>query len=156
MSLEGWVVEQGVYYYFLVKFACLLDCLYFCLFFLFAFFPYPHSGMVWKISSPAHNVSKLSISITSDDVTSKKEEEMHELYQQFNCEYVNAILEVCLTRHDCTVPFHSYVLYVLWAQIHTRVSTVNILSVVKKFPSWNIANILSEWLGNPGMRTLGS
>ena len=44
---------------------------------------------------------------------------MHELYQQFNCEYVNAILEVCLTRHDCTVPFHSYVLYVLWAQIHT-------------------------------------
>lgn len=44
---------------------------------------------------------------------------MHELYQQFNCEYVNAILEVCLTRHDCTVPFHSYVLYVLWAQIQT-------------------------------------
>ena len=38
-----------------------------------------------------------------------------------NCEYVNAIFEVCLTRHDCTmiVPFHSYVLYVLWAQIHT-------------------------------------
>ena len=47
---------------------------------------------------------------------------MHELYQQLNCEYVNAILEVCLTRHDCTVPFHSYVLYVfytIWPQIHT-------------------------------------
>ena len=51
-SLERWVVEQGVYYYFLVKFACLLDCLFVfvyksvCLFFLFAFFPYPHLGVV--------------------------------------------------------------------------------------------------------------
>lgn len=60
MSLERWVVEQGVYYYFLVKFACLLDCLFVfvyksaCLFFLFAFFPYPHLGVVWKISSRLH------------------------------------------------------------------------------------------------------
>ena len=67
-------------------------------------------------------MSKLSLSSTSDDVTSEKEEEMHELYQQFNREYVNAILEACLTRHDCTSSFHSYVLYVfytIWAQIHT-------------------------------------
>ena len=97
-------------------------CLSVCLFFLFAFSPYPHLGMVWKISSPAHKVSKLSISITSDDVTSEKEEEMRELYQQFNCEYVNAILEVRLIWHDCTLSFHSYVFYVfypIWVQIHT-------------------------------------
>ena len=25
----------------------------------------------------------------------------------------------------------------------------------KHFPSWNLANILSEWLGNPGKGTLG-
>lgn len=64
MSLERRVVEQGVYYYFLVKFACLLDC--FCLFvFSICIFPIPSFGCGLKdLFLAAHKVSKLSISIT--------------------------------------------------------------------------------------------
>lgn len=76
------------------------------------------------------------MSITYDGVTSGKEEEMRELYWQFNCEYVNVILEVCLTRHDCTLSFHSYVLYVfytIWPQIHTSFHSKYTFSSKKTF-----------------------
>ena len=145
MSLERRVVEQGVYYYFLVKFACLLDCLFVfvyksvCLFFLFAFFPYSHLGVVWKISSQLH--IKCQSCLYKYYILMMSQVKRKRKCMSFtSSSIVNTLMPPWRYAWlDMIVQYHFIHMFCMFYGCRsTPVSTVNILSVVKKFPSWNI------------------
>ena len=133
-------------------------CLQLCLFvFSLCNFPIPSFGCGLKDLFPvAHKVSKFSISITF--WWCHKWKGRGNAWALPAVQIVNTLMPS--SRYawlDMIVQYHFIHMFCMfYGRRSTPVSTVNILSVVKKFPSWNIANILSEWLGNPGKRTLGS
>ena len=120
-------------------------CLSVCLFFSLCIFPIPSFGCGLKDLFPAaHKVSKLSISITF--WWCHKWKGRGKCMSFTSSWIVNTLMPSWrYVWLDMTVQYHFIHMFCMFSTLYGRrstpVSTVNILSVVKKFPSWNIANI---------------